>query len=828
MNKVSTSNQHRSGKRGPMAYDINTRIALGALNAGIGQTHVNSLLSCLNVPSINHVTFKAREREVGKVIESVAETSCRESCCEERKRAVAAGAQSDEKGLVGILVSYDMGWQKRGKAYNSSTGHGAVMGVSTGKVLDFATRCKTCRTCSVAKDKPKQHDCRKNHSGSSKIMESDVACELFQRAPTHGIKYDKYIGDDDSTTLAQLKTNVPYGLEKLSDFIHTKRSLNTRLYNLSQRQRFENSSILSQKVINYLIKCFSYCVHQNRNQPQELSKGIKSIVPHAFGNHEACSEKWCRYKQDPVGYVHNELPHGKDLHGSSLQEALQSLFNEYASEIVTAKLAPCMDSQRSESLNSTIGSKNLKIRYYGGSESSDFRTACGVAQHNEGRQFVNKTLQEAGITPGIFCEIHQDTEDRKSNKDKIRKSTVAYKRKRRQLRLSKIRATTSQEKKEGESYEPNIGLLLNPTTTNAQREASKQSSLEILNKVNIQTCKNELQNYEELIPSSEVRPELKSITFDPQKTYRFVIFDIETASTTRTTELLQLSAITEDEKDTFSEYILPNKPISSTATAIHNITVHNSGDQKQLYKDGKQVSATTLQTCLDRFVQFLKTLYNSRPVDHLVLIGHNSFVFDTPRLLRNGGYSFTNQLQQIKVLFSDSLPLLKFIRSQPNDVLKSSSNNKLGCVYKELFNCEFPAHDALEDVKALRRILFSPPLEPNAETIINHGKTLLPNDALQQSTFLERRQQVVETFSGNLFHPNGSLKLATFQKLADAGLAFSTLQKIYDRFGINGLYGVIALPPSTRNSNSRHQSKSPRISPNKRIISSILKYFLES
>ena len=116
INKVSTSVQHRTGKRGPMAYDVNTRIALGALNAGIGQTRVNSLFSCLNVPSVNHVTFKVREREVGKAVESVAQASCLESCSEERKRAVAAGVQGDHQDLVGVLVSYDMGWQKRGKA----------------------------------------------------------------------------------------------------------------------------------------------------------------------------------------------------------------------------------------------------------------------------------------------------------------------------------------------------------------------------------------------------------------------------------------------------------------------------------------------------------------------------------------------------------------------------------------------------------------------------------------------------------------------------------------------------------------------------------------
>ncbi|XP_067024009.1 uncharacterized protein [Acropora muricata] len=658
-------------------------------------------------------------------------------------------------------------------------------------------------------------------------MESDVACELFQRSSKCGIKYDKYIGDDDSTTLAQLKAKVDYGLEKLSDFIHTKRSLNTRLYNISQRQKFDNSSILSQKVINYLVKCFSYCVHQHRNQPQELSREIKTIVPHAFGNHEKCSLKWCRFKQDPVGYIHNELPHGKDLHGTSLQQALQNLFDEHATETVTTKLAPCMDSQRNESLNGIIGSKNLKIRHYGGSESSDFRTACGVAQHNEGHKFVNKTLLKAGITPGTFCLNHQHREDLKSIKDKIRKKSVAYKRRRRQLHLKTIKTTTSHERREGPSYAPNIGLFLdvNQTSTNSQRETNS-SVLQILKKVNLTTCKLQLPNYEDLIPSSEVRPAFTEILFDPQKTYRFVVFDIETASTARTTELLQLSAITEDGKASFSEYILPKNSISSTASAIHNITVGISGDQRKLYKDGKELPAITILTCLTRFVQFLKTIYNMKPVDNIVLIGHNSFVFDTPRLLRNGGREFSNKLQEMKVLFTDSLPIVKFIRSQPNNVLKSSPNNKLGSVYKALFNCEFPAHDALEDVKALRRILFSQPLEASSEIIVNRGKTCLPNEALEASTFLERRQKVVETYSGKLYLPNGSLKLTTIQKLVDAGLAFSTLQAIYTKFGINGLYRIIALPPSSRDS-SCHQTKSPRITSNRRIISSVLSYFHE-
>ena len=50
-NTIVTSGQHQYGKRGPKPYDINTRIALGAIDNGIGYTYVNSFLSTLNIPA---------------------------------------------------------------------------------------------------------------------------------------------------------------------------------------------------------------------------------------------------------------------------------------------------------------------------------------------------------------------------------------------------------------------------------------------------------------------------------------------------------------------------------------------------------------------------------------------------------------------------------------------------------------------------------------------------------------------------------------------------------------------------------------------------------
>lgn len=72
LNKAETSKQITSGNQGPKAYDIILRVTLGCLHAGIGQTHINNMLSCMNIPTINSITFKQREREVGQSVEAIA------------------------------------------------------------------------------------------------------------------------------------------------------------------------------------------------------------------------------------------------------------------------------------------------------------------------------------------------------------------------------------------------------------------------------------------------------------------------------------------------------------------------------------------------------------------------------------------------------------------------------------------------------------------------------------------------------------------------------------------------------------------------------------
>jgi hypothetical protein len=42
-----------------------------------------------------------------------------------------------------------MGWQKRGKGFNSNTGQGAVMGLDTGKVIDYTTKLRPAESVNM-------------------------------------------------------------------------------------------------------------------------------------------------------------------------------------------------------------------------------------------------------------------------------------------------------------------------------------------------------------------------------------------------------------------------------------------------------------------------------------------------------------------------------------------------------------------------------------------------------------------------------------------------------------------------------------------------------
>jgi hypothetical protein len=140
-----------------------------------------------------------------------------------------------------------------------------------------------------------------------------------------------------------------------------------------------------------------------------------------------------------------------------------------------------------------------------------------------------------------------------------------------------------------------------------------------------------------------------------------------------------------------------------------------------------------------------------------------------------------------------------------------------------LFNETFDAHDALEDVIALRRILFASPLRLSEEDIVSHCKPVSSSDALNDCQYLDKRHELMQTLKGKLYSDagnDGAISTSMTEKIAGSGLNFFDLQRVFAEFGKKGLFARLSKPPT-----SHQQSTKPRVTKTPRILSSILTYF---
>ena len=76
----------------------------------------------------------------------------------------------------------------------------------------------------------------------------------------------------------------------------------------------EDSSKLSDSIIDYFAKMFSVAVSENKDESSKLKASFQAIVPHAFGDHKVCEDlriEWCQFVKDPGNFQHKYLEKGE-------------------------------------------------------------------------------------------------------------------------------------------------------------------------------------------------------------------------------------------------------------------------------------------------------------------------------------------------------------------------------------------------------------------------------------------------------------------------------------------------------------------------------------
>ena len=214
-----------------------------------------------------------------------------------------------------------------------------------------------------------------------------------------------------------------------------------------------------------------------------------------------------------------------------------------------------------------------------------------------------------------------------------------------------------------------------------------------------------------------------------------VLFDLETTGLLKDDpDICQIAAWTMEEPEVWSKYLIPQKNIDDDASRINNLKVEKDEQGKDiLTKYGVPVKAEQYEAGMYQFYQHLHELKRTNPNSRIILIAHNGKKFDAPVLLNAlEKINVTREhLTKLNIFFADSLLIIDKIEKENPlvfmNIEETDSPRKqpkvskaLSSLYKRFFGKDFSAHDAIEDVKAMRQVLFESPLGVTKETICNN------------------------------------------------------------------------------------------------------------
>ena len=110
----------------------------------------------------------------------------------------------------------------------------------------------------------------------------------------------------------------------------------------------------------------------------------------------------------------------------------------------------------------------------------------------------------------------------------------------------------------------------------------------------------------------------------------------------------------------------------------------------------------------------------------------------------------------------------------------------LGGIYEHLFDGKFSAHDALEDVIALAKILSCSEVNLSSEGLLEFAIQL--KTALDYLNFLRGKKKYEQQYAAEL--PDFSSYMAG--KLVENGVTVEVLRDVYKDFGIKGITGYLS------------------------------------
>ena len=288
-----------------LEYELNIRAMMSAFYIGTGGFDIGELVGMFGIPGgagwerqhsrhtpfLNQIIIDLAEKMMKESLHREIDATIRDKLGnlgyteEAVTRAINAWHEKrledipTEILVLGITISFDMGWQKRstGKVFDSLSGHAYKIGCHTNEIIGLAVKCKKytkCRKANRLGTVAADHICTINWVGASGAMEAGVALEMvtaFTNESGGRLFIECLVSDDDSSLRKHLRHTENGGklaahvreLSFLADPSHRIKTMCSPIYKMITDTKDPSKC----KKIDFLrVKKYTSCyIYQNRN-----------------------------------------------------------------------------------------------------------------------------------------------------------------------------------------------------------------------------------------------------------------------------------------------------------------------------------------------------------------------------------------------------------------------------------------------------------------------------------------------------------------------------------------------------------------------------------
>lgn len=428
---VELRNGEKIGKDQKVA-EINRRSVFAFKTLGLGHSALKQFCALMDLPPpVSAPSFGASVDQMELASQSVAQESMMRAAAEEEEKT----------GNNKVTVSGDGTWHKRG--FTSVHGVVSLIGLLTGKVIDFIVLSLVCKICDLFpgpktgqafqehRDQHKER-CTRNHEGSSGKMEADGVLAMFQRSvASRGLIYEQYIGDGDSKAFLSVSKDQPYGdqvvIKKLECTAHVKKRMGTRLRNLkksyagkklSDGKSLSGKGRLTDKIIDEISYYYGVAIKTSKTVA-EMKQAVWAIFHHLSAtdsnpSHQFCpagSTSWCKYKKAESEGKLTSLKHKRSV-PLVVMEAARKVFEDLTSDELLNRCIGGFTQNPNESFNSILWQYCPKSKHVG-SRTVNIAACEAVIHFNDGQGGKCRVMEALDIAPGKYCVNWCVEEDKK-------------------------------------------------------------------------------------------------------------------------------------------------------------------------------------------------------------------------------------------------------------------------------------------------------------------------------------------------------------------------------------------------------------------------------